>query len=245
MRQRDVSRLFIAFVLIIVAALATALPGTNRGLAGEACTDPTPGAGGELEFTFYGFLSENHFASADGDVCPDETEVWAFTSLVPPATLHQYIGARVIVESGQVLITLRLPNGEEISMEPGEEYRAIHRDEEDLVTYSVMVTGTGTELARYRVEACRGGVPFGGPCIFERRGLYPTPVISPSATAPPTHRVSPTHGVSPTAPPGLPATGSGTGKSGRALPISVVASVASLAALVLLAAAAMKLRRVL
>lgn len=237
--RRTTARAFITSLVILGAGALTSwlpLPDDGTAHAGEGCTDPTPGAGGKLEFTFYGFLSENHFASAEGDVCPDATEVWTFTNFGPPFAFDQYIGTRVLPEKGLVSIHVLVPNGDQLSLEAAEEYRAIHRRAEGLVTYTVNVTGNGISLARYRVEACRGAVQISGPCIFEPRGLLPTAVVSPSGTAPP--KSSPP----PTPVPALPPTGGGGGSNGRFLQIAG-ASAVGMAGIVALAGAAWLRRR--
>jgi hypothetical protein len=121
-----------------------------RPTAAEDCTDPTPGAGGDLRFEGAG--TPDHLAVVEGEVCPGTPETWAFTHL--PITLDQHIGARVFQLEGSISISLLTPRDERMALAPGEEF---HTRSEGM--YRVTVTGSGVVLSRYRLEVCRSLSP--------------------------------------------------------------------------------------
>lgn len=144
----------LAHVSLFPDSASAVAPETPAG----ACIDPSPDGGGEPLFA--GIGAPNHSATRQGELCPSGSDVWVFSTFEVPA--EQFIGIKVTEKVGTVAITVVLPGGEEVTLEPGEEYRAAHGFQP--VTYEVRVTGGGTELASYRIHLCRA---IFAPCEFD------------------------------------------------------------------------------
>ncbi len=121
------------------------------------CEDPTPNGGGEMRFKGIGQLS--HVLTRAGDVCPGASETWSF-STVYLGSGDQYVTVQVLVGHGSVGARVKLIDGTEVSLTPGTLYRTTQR----YGTLEVIIVGSGSELATYRIQACRSLVS--SPCLL-------------------------------------------------------------------------------
>lgn len=140
-------------------------PPTNTPTpSSEPCTDPDLG-GGELLFS--GIGTQNHTADEQGGLCPGESDVWTFSTL--GLGIEEFIGIRVTEKTGSVSVSILLPDGSDVALQPGEEFRDSQPGPP--AAYEVTVTGTAEGLASYRLEVCRA---ISDACVFSE-DITPTP----------------------------------------------------------------------
>ena len=147
-------------------APATNTPTPTATSTSGPCTDPNPG-GGELLFS--GIGTPNHTADEQGGLCPGESDVWTFSTL--GLGIEEFIGIRVTEKTGSVSVSILLPDGSDVALQPGEEFRESQPGSP--AAYEVTVTGTAEGLASYRLEVCRA---ISDPCVFSE-DITPTPTL--------------------------------------------------------------------
>ena len=150
-------------------------PPTNTPTpSSEPCTDPNPGGG---EMLFSGIGTPNHTADEQGGLCPGESDVWTFST--SGLGIEEFIGIRMTEKTGSASISILLPDGSEVALQPGEEFRDSQLGPP--AAYEVTVTGTAEGLASYRLEVCRA---ISDACVFSE-DITPTPTVTPTPTRPP------------------------------------------------------------
>ena len=154
---------FAGLLTAALIALAAAHYGGTPPADAGVCVDPTPGAGGALQVD--GFGTAIHTYTQEGTICPGDSETWSFSSV--EVAVDQFLGVKALVDQGSILLSAQRNAEAPVDLDPGEAFRGVEPSGQPAATYFITVTGSGEELASYRVEACRS---IYSPCAFANSG---------------------------------------------------------------------------